>query len=107
MSDYGQVEIVPSTYGATGASLEGFRRRYGPVQHTPLRHSVSVGPDVLSPAGVSRPVPPSKNSSSFDLWNAGGKDFPSPTKPSARVKQESPGAEKTMYDTKYAALTKI
>jgi Protein of unknown function (DUF2418) len=67
--DTGTVEARTPTYGATGASLEGFRRKYG-VEHTPLprkTHSVSVGPE-------SPPV------GKFDLWSAGGTDFPSPVK---------------------------
>ena len=56
------------TYGASGASLSGFRRKYG-GEYTPLpkRHNVSVGTDSRSP-------------SNFELWNARGTDFPTPTK---------------------------
>lgn len=75
-------------YGATGASLEGFRRKYGPVQHSPLRRSACVGPDVLSPKPSTSHLEQPRNS--FDLWNAGGRDFPSPTKPSLKVEQETP-----------------
>ena len=99
-----EVEIATPSYGASGASLEAFRRKYGPVQHTPvqpkLSHSVSVGPDLLrSPNGMFSPLsqqahgrpsfvspnaggtrPSSKGVGSFDLWSAGGNDFPSPVK---------------------------
>jgi hypothetical protein len=60
------------------------------VQHTPLRksHSVSVGTDIfIGPVtnSVSRP------SKQFDLWTAGGTDFPSPNKIQVpKIRQESP-----------------
>jgi hypothetical protein len=90
------VEPATPSYGASGADLEGFRRKYGPVQQTPLRHSMSVGPDVFSPPqplkSLTRPALGGMKHSgtmNFDLWNAGGSDFPSPSKPS-RARQESP-----------------
>ena len=102
-NDSGEVEIATPSYGASGASLEAFRRKYGPVQHTPIQprasHNIGVGPSssngMLSPlahhlgrpsfatnnnfGNVGGPVP-SKGTGSFDLWNAGGNDFPSPVK---------------------------
>jgi hypothetical protein len=81
-------------YGATGASLETFRRKYGPVQHTPLRmtHSVSVGPDsFVTPMPVKWTQ---TTGTQFDLWNAGGNDFPSPVKV-PKIRESSPA--KTMY----------
>jgi hypothetical protein len=92
--DTGAVDIAPAMYGATGASLETFRRKYGPVQHTPLRmtHSVSVGPDLfVTPAPVKRTQ---TTGTQFDLWNAGGNDFPSPVKV-PKIRENSPA--KTMY----------
>ena len=70
--------------------LKLFVGKYGPVEHTPLRksHSVSVGTDLFTgPAtnSISRPSKP------FDLWNAGGTDFPSPNKVQVpKIRQESP-----------------
>jgi hypothetical protein len=95
-SNAGTVEAAMPSYGASGASLANFRRKYGPVEHTPIRmkHSVSVGTDLLSPApNVSRLGLRNSATSSFDLWNAGGNDFPSPVKNSRR--EGSP--MKTMY----------
>jgi hypothetical protein len=92
--DTGAVDIAPAMYGATGASLETFRRKYGPVQHTPLRmtHSVSVGPDsFVTPAPVKRTQ---TTGTQFDLWNAGGNDFPSPVKV-PKIRESSPA--KPMY----------
>lgn len=88
-------------YGATGASLETFRRRYGPVQHTPVRmtHSVSVGPDsFVTPAPVKRMQ---TTGTQFDLWNAGGNDFPSPVKV-PKIRENSPA--KTMYPPRLLRL---
>jgi hypothetical protein len=93
----GIVDVSTPSYGASGASLANFRRKYGPVEHTPIRmkHSVSVGTDLFSPPKTAtRPVLKNSRTSSFDLWNAGGNDFPSPNKPS-RMRQESPS--KGMY----------
>jgi hypothetical protein len=93
MSDNtGIVEVSPATYGATGASLNAFRRKYGPVQHTPVRMALgkSVGMDLFTP--MKSQV---KNSTSqFDLWTAGGKDFPGPNKV-PKIRQETPA--KSMY----------
>lgn len=95
-TDTGAVEYAATMYGATGASLEAFRRKYGPVQHTPLRktHSVSVGPDTYTPAPAAKRPPTKTGTSQFDLWNAGGSDFPSPIKV-PKIRENSP--VKTMY----------
>jgi hypothetical protein len=101
-ADTGSVEVAPAMYGATGASLESFRRKYGPVQHTPLRmtHSVSVGPDTFAtPAPVKRTK--TTTGSQFDLWNAGGNDFPSPVK-APKIRGNSPA--KTMYFRPFCAV---
>lgn len=91
----GTVEAATPSYGASGASLANFRRKYGPVEHTPLKmkHSVSVGTDLFSPAPNSSRPGLKNSATSFDLWNAGGNDFPSPVKNSRR--EGSP--MKTMY----------
>jgi hypothetical protein len=80
-SDAGVVEPATPSYGASGASLASFRRKYGPVQHTPSRmtHSVSVGPSMFSP----------ESRGGFDLWKAGGSNFPSPNK-APRMRGVSP-----------------
>ena len=56
---------------------------------------MSVGPDTFQPPkSVTRPSFGMKNSATttanFDLWSAGGADFPSPTKQSSRLRRESP-----------------
>jgi hypothetical protein len=64
-----------------------------------MSHSVSVGPDnsVFSPMKfVSRPTISKTSSLQFDLWNAGGNDFPSPNK-LPKIRQESP--VKSMCDS--------
>ena len=99
-SSTGSVEAAPATYGATGASLETFRRKYGPVEHTPLRksHSVSVGPDnPFSPmrplARTPAPLPPQK----FDLWTAGGTDFPQSPNKLPRIRQDPPVKSMSLF----------
>jgi len=79
--DTGSIDYAATTYGATGASVEAFRRKYGPVQHTPVHklHSVAVGPD-FTPAPAAKRPPTGTGASTFDLWNKGGSDFPSPIK---------------------------
>lgn len=84
------MEAATPSYGASGATLASFRRKYGPVEHTPLRlQSHSIGIQNQTPF-TPRPMMKNSATSSFDLWNAGGSDFPSPQK-----RQASPA--KTMY----------
>ena len=91
-TDTGVAEAFTSTYAATGADIEAFRRKYGPVQHTPIqpRH-VSVGSDFTpySPLqNISRPPTKHHVPSIFDLSSGGGNDFPSPIKV-PRLRQEN------------------
>ena len=65
------------------------------MEHTPLRksHGVSVGTDMFTTPAINSVSRPSKQ---FDLWNAGGTDFPSPNKIQVpKIRQESP--VKTMF----------
>ena len=90
LSDAGTVEAATPSYGASGATLASFRKKYGPVEHTPLRpQSHSIGIQNQTPF-TPRPMMKNSATSSFDLWNAGGSDFPSPQKRQA-------GPAKTMY----------